>query len=306
MISQNLILPWFKKNYSQQFTSFAKRMESKGEENDILGSMFEEIGETPTKPIQIKQQETKLVDSEAEFSKFLEKVETEITCPVCYSCDEELHQLSPCLHQYCKNCVEATFRGPNRLAKCPLCHAPFTAISKSHALTSIKDLVLSKKTTTTTNTSNENVILVVADGSEFIVTEKELVRNRKLVFYLMKIFKKPTINELLEETDRVLVTKLSPIMVHSMIFGEDNLTKEALSKLETQFKSITPKLDDLVETLTKKIRVINSDQTSTIQSALNDITSSIKSIKSTVTYTNTTSVYPKFNNQVRTRRLNDE
>lgn len=280
-------------------------MESKGEENDILGSMFEEIGETPTKPIQTKQQETKMVDPEVEFSKFLEKVETEITCPVCYSCDEELHQLLPCLHQYCKNCVEATFNGPNKLVKCPLCGVAFTGISKSHALNSIKDLVLSKKTPTNA-TSNENVILVVADGSEFIVTEKELLRNRKLVFYLMKTFKKPTINELLEETDRVIVTKLSPIMVHSMIFGEDNPSKEALSKLETQLKSITPKLDDLVETLTKKFRVINSDQTSTIQSALNDINYSIKSIKSTVTYTNTTPAYPKVNNQVRIRRLNDE
>ena len=58
--------------------------------------------------------------------KGVEELEQEVTCPVCQDHFQE-PKILPCLHYYCKGCIEALAKragGPNQPFPCPECRAP--------------------------------------------------------------------------------------------------------------------------------------------------------------------------------------
>ena len=60
------------------------------------------------------------------IQKAVEELEQEITCPVCQDHFQE-PKILPCLHYYCKGCIEALVKragGPNQPFPCPECRTP--------------------------------------------------------------------------------------------------------------------------------------------------------------------------------------
>ena len=58
--------------------------------------------------------------------KVVEELEQEVTCPVCQDHFQE-PKILPCLHYYCKGCIEALAKragGPNQPFPCPECRTP--------------------------------------------------------------------------------------------------------------------------------------------------------------------------------------
>ena len=58
--------------------------------------------------------------------KGVEELEQEVTCPVCQDHFQE-PKILPCLHYYCKGCIEALAKragGPNQPFPCPECRTP--------------------------------------------------------------------------------------------------------------------------------------------------------------------------------------
>ena len=73
----------------------------------------------------------------------LNSVANEIECTICIDLFKNPHLLVPCLHTFCKECIDrVSATGEN---KCPMCRQDFLQTRQNFALLSIVDLVTKAK-----------------------------------------------------------------------------------------------------------------------------------------------------------------
>lgn len=216
-------------------------------EDPDMGGAFSGLSEMFREPYKKEEKEEEIVPEEKgelEFSdvtfdlvKFKDRVENQVTCPICYTIEDELYQLVPCLHSYCKACIRDSFES-KRLKECPMCRKPFTRWEKSHVLCGINDLLKSNKPKVDTN-----VLLVASDGSHFVFNLGEIIRNKKLLFYLRKSSKKTTLKEVIQENDGTVSTNLSPLLLQS--FLEEKPKEQKIERGTSEILEILELLKDL-------------------------------------------------------------
>jgi len=183
-----------------------------------------------------------------DFSNLFEDIENEISCLICHEANEELTQLS-CLHVFCETCAKETF-DKRKKQECPFCKATYTERKKSPIANSI--FLLNQKQNK--NQAAKRFILSANDGSEFVLSINDVIKNPSLGFYLKQTFDSQTMDQLLEKTNGVVKTKLSPSFITSLLSTKKTLVSKP--KKETKVLPIEHKES---EDTRKELDTINKD-----------------------------------------------